>query len=163
MTEQEARLLDPESRLQHARDLAYRYLGHRDRTLAEMRRHLEHKRVEPATIDAVVAELEEQGYLDDARFAQRYAEDRRALDGWGADRIQRKLLAAGIDPGLVDAAVAGQDRGQELEAALLVLRRRFRAAPADDRERERALGLLVRKGYGLELAYDAVRALEREG
>ena len=30
-----------------------------------------------------------------------------------------------------------------------------------DRERERALGLLVRKGYELELAYEAVRAFER--
>jgi hypothetical protein len=29
------------------------------------------------------------------------------------------------------------------------------------RERERALGLLVRRGYSLELAYDAVRAAER--
>ena len=30
-----------------------------------------------------------------------------------------------------------------------------------ERERERALGLLVRRGYPLELAYDAVRAAER--
>ncbi len=34
--------------------------------------------------------------------------------------------------------------------------------PADQRERERALGLLVRRGYELELAYDAVRAFERD-
>jgi regulatory protein len=163
MSPEGARLLDPEARLQHAFDVAYRYLGHRDRTVAEMRRHLEHKRVEPDAIDAVVTELGGQGYLDDARFAQRYAEDRRSLDAWGADRIQRKLLAAGIDPELIAAALGEQGREDELEAALAVLRRRFRAAPADDRERERALGLLVRKGYELDLAYEAVRALEREG
>ena len=44
---------------------------------------------------------------------------------------------------------------------MALLRRRFRTRPADDRERERALGMLVRKGYELELAYDAVRAFER--
>jgi regulatory protein len=38
-----------------------------------------------------------------------------------------------------------------------------RSAPRTDRERERALGLLARRGYELELAYDAVRAFEREG
>lgn len=48
---------DAETRLQHALDLGYRYLGHRDRTVLEMRRHLEAKRVEPATIDDALAEL----------------------------------------------------------------------------------------------------------
>jgi regulatory protein len=35
-------------------------------------------------------------------------------------------------------------------------------APTDDRDRDRALSMLVRKGYDLELAYDAVRAYERD-
>jgi regulatory protein len=34
--------------------------------------------------------------------------------------------------------------------------------PQSDRDRERALGMLVRKGYDLDLAYDVVRAFERE-
>ena len=47
------------------------------------------------------------------------------------------------------------------EAAIELLRRRLSEPPRDDRGRERALGLLVRRGYDLELAYDAVRAFER--
>jgi regulatory protein len=147
--------------LQHALDLAYRYLGHRDRTVAEVRRHLEAKRVEPATIDEVVAELHEQGYLDDARFAQRFAEDRRALDAWGADRIERKLRDAGVGADHIAAALSAQTADEEREAAIELLRRRLSEPPRDDRGRERALGLLVRRGYDLELAYDAVRAFER--
>jgi regulatory protein len=147
--------------LQHALDLAYRYLGHRDRTVAEVRRHLEVKRVEPATIDAAVAELHAQGYLDDARFAQRFAEDRRALDAWGADRIERKLRDAGVAAEHIQAALATQTADEERDAAIELLRRRLSAPPRDDRSRERALGLLVRRGYDLELAYDAVRAFER--
>lgn len=155
------RARDPEARLQDALDLSYRHLGHRERTVAELRRHLERKRIEPATIDAAVAELEAQGYLDDASFARRFAEDRRALDGWGSERIERRLLAAGVAPELTAAVLAAHDGGQELDAALTLLRRRLREPPADDRGRERALGLLVRRGYELELAYDAVRAFER--
>jgi regulatory protein len=102
-------------------------------------------------------------YLDDARYARRFAEDRRTLDSWGADRIERRLLGSGVSPGLVAAALAAQDVDGELEAALALLRRRFRERPSNDRERERALAVLVRKGYGLELAYDAVRRFEREG
>ena len=153
----------PEARLQHALDLSYRYLGHRDRTVVEMRRHLEAKRVEPDTIDAAVAELGEQGYLDDARFARRYVEDRRALDDWGAERIERKLLGAGVPVDLVAAALAAGEEHDELEAAIAVLARRFRVVPETDRDRERALGFLVRKGYDLDLAYDAIRAYGRRG
>ncbi len=152
---------EPAARLQHALDLAYRYLGHRDRTVVEMRRHLEAKRVEPDTIDEAVAELGAQGYLDDARFAQRFTEDRRTLDGWGDERIERRLLAVGVDRETVAAALAVRDGETELEAALRVLQRRFRTVPETDRDRERALGFLVRKGYDLELAYDAIRAYGR--
>ena len=150
---------DPDARLQRALDLAYRYLGRRDRTVAEVRRHLEAKRCEPAAIDAAVVELEAQGYLDDAGYAQRFAEDRRQLDGWGAERIARRLAAAGVDREAIEAACDARDREGELDAALEILRRRFRVPPETDRDRERALGMLVRRGYDLELAYDAVRAL----
>jgi regulatory protein len=150
---------DPSARLQRALDFAFRYLGRRDRTVAEVRRHLEAKRCEPAAIDAAIAELQEQGYLDDAGYAQRFAEDRRELDGWGAERIARKLTAAGVDREQIAVACDARDREAELEAAIAVLRGRFRVPPETDRDRERALGMLVRKGYDLELAYDAVRAL----
>ncbi|MBI5105108.1 MAG: RecX family transcriptional regulator [Solirubrobacterales bacterium] len=156
------RAVDPEARLQHALDLGYRYLGHRDRTVAEVRRHLEAKRVEPDTIESAVAELTEQGYLDDAGYAERFVEDRRTLDDWGPERIERKLASLGVAPAHIAAALATRDAGGELEAAVALLRRRFRAAPGSDRERERMLGVLVRKGYELELAYDAVRAFERD-
>jgi len=147
--------------LQHALDLSYRYLGHRDRTVAEVRRHLEAKRVEPAMIEEAVAELHEQGYLDDTRFAQRFAEDRRALDAWGADRIERNLRDAGVPSEHIEAALSTQSGAEARNAAIDLLRRRLREPPRDDRGRERALGLLVRRGYDLELAYDAVRAFER--
>jgi regulatory protein len=154
---------DPGARLAHALDLAYRWLGHRDRTVAEVRRHLESKRVEPATIDAVIAELGRQGYLDDAEYARRFAEDRRRLDGWGADRIGRRLHTLGVAEQHVVAALAAQALDDELDAAIAVLRRRVRVPPQDDRARERALGMLARRGYELELAYEAVRRFEREG
>jgi regulatory protein len=157
------RAVDPEARLQHALDLSYRYLGFRDRTVVEVRRHLESKRVEPDTIEQTVAELSDLGYLDDARFAQRFVEDRRTLDHWGNERIERKLLSAGVDAGLVTAALTAGDAAEsQFSAALAILSRRFRTPPESDRDRDRALGFLVRKGYELEVAYDVIRVYGRE-
>lgn len=151
------RLEDPEARLQHARDLAWRALNRRERTTAEMARLLAGKRVEPSAIETVVGELREQGYLDDASYARRFAEDRRRLDAWGADRIERKLLSLGVDRELVAAALGEQGHADEMAAAGELLARRFPAPPETPRDRDRALGMLVRKGYDLELAYDVLR------
>jgi regulatory protein len=153
----------PELRLQHALDLAFRCLDRRERTVLEVRRYLEGKRVEPAAIDDALARLAEQGYLDDARFAQRFAEDKRLLEEWGADRIERRLTALGVDPAIARDAVAVRGRDGELEAAHALLERRFPLLGDDPAARRRAHGMLVRKGYEPELAADAIRAHRRGG
>lgn len=147
---------------ERALELALRHLNRRDRTEAELRRHLAAKDVGEPEADAAIAEVARMGYLDDGRYARTFAEDRRNLDGWGAERIERRLLALGVDKEHIAAALGDRDAGGELEAAFELLRRRFRSAvPAS--ERERALGMLVRKGYELEVAYDAVRAFAGAG
>ena len=151
------RLTDPAERLERARAIAWRALNQRDRTELELRGILAGKRVAPDEADDVVGELVEGGFVDDAQFARRFAEDRRRLAAWGAERIERRLRALGVAPEHVAAALGEQDHETELEAALALLRRRVPEVPATPRERDRALGMLVRKGYELELAHDALR------
>ena len=145
---------DPE---EHARTLAWRALNRRDRTVEELGGILLRKRVEPAVADRVVTELIELGYLDDARYAERFAEDRRRLDGWGSERIARRLRELGVGREHVEAALAGQDPEEEMAAALELLSRRCPDPPATRAERDRALGILVRRGYAPDLAFDALR------
>jgi len=155
------RALDPALRGQHALDLAFRHLARRDRTVEEVRRHLERRGIEPAAVEAALAELEAGGYLDDARYATRFAEDRRRLDHWGADRIERALLAHGVDRELVAAALSSRELPSELDAARALLERRFARGFEDPRAQARALGVLVRRGHDLEAAHDALRAHAR--
>ncbi|MBV9000871.1 MAG: regulatory protein RecX [Solirubrobacterales bacterium] len=148
-------------RLDEALDAAYRYLNRRDRTEAELRTHLRRADVVPDDIEGAIATLVEQGYLDDARFARLFVQDKRELEAWGSDRIRRGLLARGVSSDLVEEALAQHDDdsggdGDELERALDLLRRRFPSPVGDRRERDRALGVLVRKGYDTELALDAI-------
>jgi regulatory protein len=147
----------------HARaiDLAYKALATRERTVSELRTFLERKRIEPSAIEAAVQELTASGFLNDERYARRFAEDKRALDLWGAGRIARDLQRRGIEPQLVEAACATQGRADELESALVLLNERLPEPPADDRARDKAWQVLVRRGYEAELAYEAVRLHER--
>jgi regulatory protein len=108
----------------------------------------------------VIALLAEAGAIDDAGFARRYAEDKRALAGWGSDRIAKSLEGRGVAPEHIEAALAGEDEAGQLDRAVELLGARGIRCESE-RERDRALGLLVRRGYPLELAYEAVRAAER--
>jgi regulatory protein len=153
----------PTERLEQALGMAYRQLGRRDRTVTEIREHLTAKGIAEAVVEDAIAELRTQGYLDDGRFARRFAEDRRALDGWGAERIMQRLRALGVPPEDIDGAMATTlPPGGELQAAVEVLSSRFPEPPSELRDRQRALGLLVRRGYELELAHEALRAYAKQ-
>ena len=157
---------DERERLEHALALAYRYLNPRERTSAEVRRHLERKMVDPPSVDAALELLIQEGYVDDAKFARLFVQDKRELAGWGSERINHGLLARGIDRERIQDALADQgtlEATTELQRALTLLSRRFPSPPRERRERDRALGLLIRKGYDPELALEALTAYATAG
>jgi regulatory protein len=118
--------------------------------------------VEEAERIEVLTRLVEDGSIDDERFARRYAEDKRELAGWGPDRIREALAGRGIPEDLIEAALGAEDDEEVVARASAVLARSGTEV-ADERGRQRALAQLARRGFPLEAAYDAVRALERNG
>jgi regulatory protein len=141
-------------------ELALRALSHKERTESELRAWLAEREVAEVEIEEVITLLMEAGAIDDASFACRYAEDKRQLAGWGPDRITAALEGRGVARQHIEAALEGEDFEAQLERAVALLGDRGMSCD-DERGRERALGLLVRRGYPLELAYDAVRSVER--
>jgi regulatory protein len=142
---------------QRAFQIAYRYIAARERTVAEVDAKLARSRVEPAQARHAIEELRELGCLDDARYARLFISDKRLLERWGSERIRRELAARGVDRELIDAALgSGTDTGRELERAIELIEQRPGAQLRDARDRARALGVLLRKGYDSDLAIEAL-------
>lgn len=161
-------MIDADERLQRALELSFAYLNRRERTVGELRLHLERKGIADRSAETCVQRLLEDGYLDDGRFALMFVYDKRELEGWGTERIRRELAAKGLDRDLIEHALAldeaqRSDGESELDRALALLRRRFQSPPRDRRQRDRALGMLIRKGFDSELALDALAAYSRAG
>jgi regulatory protein len=141
---------------EEALSLALEALSRKERTVAELGTWLRGRGVEHGQVEEVVDQLVSTGVLDDARYARRYAEDKRELSGWGSERIRDALFERGIaDEDVEEALGAGGVEG-EIELALGLLRNRGLRLD-DPRERQRALGLLARRGYDSEVAYEAIR------
>jgi regulatory protein len=134
-------------------------LAYRERTAAELGAWLAERGFEPAQVADAVERLVAAGALDDEAFARRFAADKRELRGWGPERIREALAERGLEPTLIDAAIA-EGQPEQLRRALDLLERRGEPA-VDEPSRARALGFLARRGYESELAYEAVRSFER--
>jgi regulatory protein len=144
-----------------AMELALRALNARERTEQELRAFLERRRLDAPVIEGAIAEMVNLGFVDDAGYAQRFAADRRLLDQWGSERIARDLARRGVDRDAIEGALSGVGRGDEVQAAVDLLDRRYQSPFEGDRDRDKAWRMLVRRGYEAEIAYEAVRRHER--
>lgn len=146
-----------------SRERALRYafwlLSRRDYAREEMRERLARKPVAEEVGRAVLARLEELGYLDDVRFARGFVRARGHRKGrW---RLHRELLRRGVPEEAAAEALRPLGDDQQETAALQVLRKHaWRFASGDPhRDRRRAVAFLARRGF----APDAVQAAVERG
>jgi regulatory protein len=142
-------------------ELALKALGRKERTGAEVEKHLRDRGVGEDELREVMERLFEADLIDDARFARLFAEDKRALRGWGPDRIEEALRARGVDGSTIADAVDSETPDELVDRAVALLAASGYGVE-DEAARGRALSLLARRGFPLETAYDAIREAERQ-
>src|SRR5581483_317497 len=158
----------PEAQVERALEIAYSYLNKRERTAAEVARRLRREGFSSEKIAQTLGLLHDEGTLDDRRFARLFIDDKRTLERWGSERIRRALIQRGVDSDTVAMALdagggePGSPSETEQERALTLLHSRFPERPRSRRDRDRALGVLLRKGYEPELAFEALSAYLRD-
>lgn len=134
-----------------ARDSALRLLARRDHSKAELQRKLVSRGFDRTTIEAVISQLAQAGYLDDRRFAVRWAESAMESGRCVGSRLRMELRQRGVPPDIAEQTVSELTAGfDELPAARALLDRRFPGfdpLSSDDREKRRIFGFLQRRGF----------------
>lgn len=126
-----------------------------------MREWLRAREEDEAEVERVIGFLTENLALDDRAFASAFAQDKRELSGWGQSRIRETLIRRGVDRQLAEEALAtGPESESEVDRAVRVLTEKGTDL-ASNRGRQRALGLLARRGYDADEAYAAIRIAGR--
>jgi regulatory protein len=137
---------------------AYRFLSFRPRTEAEVRGRLRRLRCPAPVADRVVERLIEQRFLDDAAFAQQWAEGRDARAPRSGKLVRWELRQKGIAPDLAVAATAATD---DAGAALRAAERRAARLPVLDHAafRKRLGDFLLRRGFSYDVTNRTVEHL----
>jgi regulatory protein len=137
-------------------------LGRKMRSTVELRTLLKRRAgAQPNTaamIEAVLARLREQKYLNDAGFAASYASYRKENERFGRQRVAQDLLRKGVEKQTaaraLDEIYAGQN---DEELARAFLKRKRIQPPADDKAAARIYRMLARAGYSLRTASQILR------
>jgi regulatory protein len=141
-------------------DVALAALRRKERATGELADWLRRRGYGDGEVDATVVRLVEAGELDDERFARGYAEDKRSLRGWGSERIREGLAARGIADELIEMALEGDSEADQAARAGALLAARNQPM-VEEADRARALGYLTRRGYGYDIAHEAIRRATR--
>lgn len=141
--------------------IAYRLLGFRPRSRAEIETRLRRAALGDAPIFQVLHRLEEQHLLDDAAFAQFWRQHREQAYPRGRKALIFELRRLGVDSEIARAAAADMD---EMASACEAGRRLARHLSTNDANefRRRLTAGLRRRGFGIGATRSAVQQLWAE-
>jgi regulatory protein len=152
----------PDRRLDaaRARAVAFDLLSRKAWTRRELRERLCRRGAPAAVAEAVVADLEARGYVNDRAFAEAWAESRARGRGYGPRRLQAALTAKGVARPLVDEAVrqAFAETDEETRARAAAARRlRGVAGGGVEPAARRLSAYLLRRGFAGGIVRRVVR------
>ncbi len=160
--EKPRRPVDPEKSRKRTLQRAVNLLAAKPRSIGELRQRLSEKPW--ATEDAVeyaLEKLKEHKYLDDANFAETFANYRIKQKPMGRSRVAMDLTRKQVDRDTANAAldkVFEETPEQELIDEAINRYTRTRGMPQDRQASKRLYDYLMRRGFSYDLIASHVRA-----
>jgi regulatory protein len=141
---------------------AVRLLTGRDYTVARLRQKLAVRDVAEHDLDVVILRLQHEGWLDDHRFAARFAESAISSGRYYGARLRLEMRRRGFTADIVNEALAPllaeSDERSEVRAAAERRYPGFSYSAASDRDRRRLVGFLQRRGFSFSAIMNALRS-----
>ena len=136
-------------------DIALHFLKFRPRTVFEIRRKLESKKIEQEEIEKVLVVLKHNKLLDDAEFAKMYVRDRNLLKPTGSYLLRLELKKLGLSENDIENAMIDQDAAQNQETLarqLLESKSKYR-----DADFNKQAQFLARHGFSTSTIYKILK------
>ena len=128
---------------------ALRYLTGRDHTEAETSYSLSKKGFSPASIESALDTCKKQGYIDDRKFASKWAESRSKNSYKSNMTLRMELIAKGVPSNLIEEAIQPLDETDAALAAAGKAAWRWESLAWDEFSKKISASL-SRKGFSFE-------------
>jgi regulatory protein len=124
------------------------YLAKREYSYAELGQKLKAFAEETDDIPAILDDFKQRGWLSDARFTEQIVHARKAK--FGSAKVANELREKGVADNLIADAVK-KLKETELENALAIWRRKYKASPQNREEWAKQARFLQSRGFGFDL------------
>ncbi len=160
LSDEQIAALRAQDREEEAQQRALRLLAFRPRSIAELRQRLERAGMTEDAINRVVARLRAVGLLDDAAFAQSWAESRARTRPRSRRLVAQELRRKGVDEAEIEAALRAMpdDEVIALQLARTRLPRLRALAPLE--RRRRLSQWLARRGFDYDTIEHVLATVE---
>ncbi|AWB94148.1 recombinase RecX [Aeromicrobium chenweiae] len=145
--------------MSRARQIVYDRLAVTARSRADLEQALAKKQVPAEVARAILDKFEDAGLVDDAEFARSWVQSRQRSKGLSSRVLAMELRRKGVDEEIAREALGELDPEAEVEAAHRLVQAKLRTMSSLDETTKvrRLTGLLARKGYSPQVAFDVVR------
>jgi len=153
--------LQAEDGVEVALQRALNFLSYRPRSAREVVDNLRKHETPQQVIDRIMERLENNGMVDDERFARRWLENRSEFRPRGAFALRAELRQKGVADRIIDQVLVGLD---ESRLAFEAGRKKVPKIKArDETEFKRKMyGFLSRRGFGYDAISEVVDLLWNE-
>lgn len=130
----------------------------RETCLHELRQKFVQAGLSMSEADDVLARLEADGYIDEARYARAFVHDKLLYERWGRQKIRHALQQRRLSSSDIDAALAGIDDEVYRQTLRTLLESRQRSLKAADaRElRQKLARYAAGRGFELHLIFECL-------
>lgn len=138
-----------------------RYCAYQDRCRSEIVERLKENEVPVAEHDTYISLLEEQGFLDETRYARIFARGHFRKNKWGRLKISQALRQKGISDRNISLALE-EIEDQYQDALFLLLEKKIsQIKNREDRNKtwQQLTRFALQKGYESPAIYDCLRRL----
>ena len=108
-------------------------------------------------VESALAELKQERYVDDLRYATAYARDKASIAGWGSTKIRYMLSAKGIAKDIITEALNEVDDSKASSRLEKLLEHKYKSLKDDSQWKIKLLRFALGRGYTYDEVNDLIR------
>ena len=134
----------------------------RERAPDQVRAKLEKWGLNAGDISEIIQSLEDEGFLDEKRFAVAYAHDKHAFNQWGKIRIRLELRNLGIDEQCLEEGLESISESNYTETIRSLISKKWSSLREEDDfiRKNKTAQYLIRKGFESEQVWKNIGQMD---